>query len=244
MNALSMVNELLSRFNLKEVSVFGGVGTDSNIALRKINLSLQKIYARHPFKFLHKTSAGSITAVNGTASYPLAGDVKQLLIGKHTYQNGGWLHVADRQVLESYVPKRSDSSQRNTPTHMILFGKTQSGTSWLWQVELWPVPDSNFNGQVINYYYTIVPSDLSATTDVPILPEDFHSVAIDGAEILMRRGPLRVGGDENQINLYQAVVNDYEKGILELIRQDSISGMDEGSWEDNRGAIGQVITTD
>lgn len=242
MNALSLVNELLSRFALKEVSVFGATGSDSNIALRKINLALQKIYTKHPFKFLHKTSTGSIATVAGTSTYSLASDVKQLLIGKHTYQNGGWIHVVDRQILETYVPKRSDSSQRNVPTHMCLFGKTQSGSNWLWQVELWPIPDSNFGGETISYYYTIIPADLSATTDVPVLPVDFHWLAVDLAEILMRRGPLRVGGDENQINLYQAALIETERGVAELIRQDSVSGMDEGSWEEDRSAIGQVIT--
>lgn len=241
MNALTMVNELLSRFGIPEVTSFGSTGSDSVIALRKINLALQKIYTTHPFKFLHKTSVGSISSVAGTSTYSLASDVKQLLIGKHAYQNGGWLHVVDRQTLETYVPKRSDTSQRNVPTHMILFGKTQSGSNWLWQVELWPVPDSNFGGQTISYYYTIVPSDLSATTDVPILPDGFHWLAIDMAEMLFRRGPLRIGGDQNQIDLYQAVSNDVEKGLAELIRQDSISGMDEATFEVDRGAIGEIV---
>ena len=233
-----MVNELLSRFSLKEVLSFGAAGTDSNVALRKINLALQMVYSSHPFKFLHKTSTGSITTVAGTSTYSLSSDVKQLLIGKHTYKNGGWIHVVDRQVLETYVPDRSDTSQRNVPTHMCLFGKTASGSDWLWQVELFPVPDSNFGGEVISYYYTIIPSDLSSTTDVPILPNDFHWLAIDMAETLWRRGPLRVGGDQNQVDLYLAAANGVAKGIKELIKQDSISGMDEGSWEVDRIEIG------
>src|SRR3990167_6047115 len=184
MNAIQMVNELLSRFALDEVGSFGGTGSDSLKALRKLNLALRQIHSEHPFKWLHKNSVGTITAVNGTATYTLASDVKQLLIGKHTYQNGGWLHVVDRQTLETYVPKRSDSSQRNTPAFMIPFGRTQSGSNWLWQVELYPVPDSNFSGQMVDYYYLFTPSDLSQATDVPIMPEDFHYVAVDYAERL------------------------------------------------------------
>ena len=240
MNAIQMVNELLSRFALDEVGSFGGTGSDSLKALRKLNLALRQIHSEHPFKWLHKNSVGTITAVNGTATYTLASDVKQLLIGKHTYQNGGWLHVVDRQTLETYVPKRSDSSQRNTPAFMIPFGRTQSGSNWLWQVELYPVPDSNFSGQMVDYYYLFTPSDLSQATDVPIMPEDFHYVAVDYAERLWRRGPLRVGGDQSQLDLYTAIDRECNKGLNRLIASDSVGGMSEASWEVSRNELGVV----
>ena len=230
-NALQLVNELLSRFSLSEVSSFGGVGSDSAIALRKVNLAIQQICSVHDFKWLHKTSAGTITAVAGTSTYSLASDVNELLAAKHEYQDGGSIQVVDRATLELYRPDRAATSDRNTPTHMALFGKTQSGVDWLWQVELWPVPDTNFGGQTITYFYTITPADLSATTDVPIIPSQYHWLIVEAAEMLWRRGPLRVGGDQNQVDLYSASMSNFQAGILKLIASDQVTGTEEGHWE-------------
>ena len=232
MNALQAVNELLSRFSISEVSSFsGGTGADSTIALRKINLAIQQICGVHNFKWLHKTSRGSITTAAGTSTYSLASDVEQLIGAKHEYQDGGSIQVVDRATLELYRPDRADTTQRNIPTHMCLFGKTQSGTDWLWQVEVWPVPDSNFDTGPIYYYYTVLPSDLSLTTDVPIIPNKFHWVIVELAEMMWRRGPLRVGGDERQIDLYAAADSAYKKGIEQMIAQDVVSGTEEAVWE-------------
>ena len=239
MNAVTLVNELLSRFGLKEISSFGGAtGSDQIVALRKVNLAIQMICGRHPFQWLHKTSTGSITAVAGTATYSLNSDVKQLLAAKHTYGNGVWLKVMDRQTIEIVKPDRSDSGDRSTPTHIILFGKTASGSSWLWQVELHPVPDTNFDAQVISYYYTIVPTDLSATTDVPIIPDDFHWLIVDQAELLWRRGPLRVGGEQSQVDLYLAAQESVLEGMRQIISQDNVVGHGEAIWGTNEPSLG------
>lgn len=232
MNALQLVNELLSRFSLSEVGSFsGGTGSDQNIALRKVNLAIQQICSAHNFKWLHKTSVGSITTAAGTSTYSLASDVNQVVAAKHEYQDGGVIQVVDRATLELYRPDRADSSQRNIPTHMATFGKTQSGTDWLWQVEVWPVPDANFSTGPIYYFYTITPADLSATTDVPIVPTQFHWVIVECAEMLWRRGPLRVGGDERQIDLYQAADAAFRRGMEQLIALDVVSGTEEAHWE-------------
>lgn len=231
MNALQLVNELLSRFSLSEVSSFGDTGSDSAIALRKINLSIQQICGFHDFKWLHKTSVGSITTAAGTSTYTLDSDVNKLIAAKHEYQDGGGIQVVDRSVLELYRPDRADSSRRNIPTHIALFGKMHIGTDWLWQVELWPVPDSNFGAGPVYCYYSILPTDLVLTTDVPIIPMPFSWVILEGAELLWRRGPLRVGGDERQIDFYTAADLNFKRGIEQLIAQDVMTGTEEAHWE-------------
>ena len=239
MNALQLVNELLSRFSLSEVSSFSGAtGADSTIALRRINLAIQQICGTHNFKWLHKTSRASIATVAGTSTYNLASDVEQLIGAKHEYQSGGSIQVVDRATLELYRPDRADTSQRGIPTHMCLFGKTASGTDWLWQVEVFPVPDSNFDVGPIYYYYTILPSDLSSTTDVPVIPSKFHWVIIELAETMWRKGPLRVGGDDRQVDLYTAADSAYRKGVEQMIAQDVVSGTEEAVWEpDDRAKL-------
>lgn len=231
MNALAMVNELLSRFGLKEVGTFGGTGTDSNIALRKLNLAIQQICTSHPFSWLEKTTPGTITAVQGTSSYTLASDVAYLLTAKHTYNGGGWIDVVSRETLEMYRPKRSDTGQQNIPQFMTTGGKTLSGSDWIWNVEIWPPPDALFAGQVVSYYYTYIPSDLSATSDVSIIPPDFHWLPIDFAEILYRVGPIRVGGEQNQVDLFSIASNRAKQGLAKLISRESSIGAKTITWE-------------
>jgi len=240
LTALQMVNELLSRFGLKEVSSFtGGVGLDSTIALRKLNIAQQMISTAHPFSWAQKTSPGQITAVAGTSTYTLAADVAHLIAGKHHYGEGGFIEVVDRETLERYRPKRSDSSQRNIPTHMTTLGVSQASVSSspLIQVELWPVPDANFNGQIIYYHYTYILSDLSGVNDISLVPGDYHWLLIDLAETLWRTGPLRVGGDQNQVDLFSIADTRFQKGLAKLISRESLIGAKEFTWVQDQPGI-------
>lgn len=237
MNALQMVNELVSRTSNKEVSSFGGVGSDSAIALRKINLAQQMICTAYPFSWMQKTTPGTITAVAGTAVYSLASDVAHLIVAKHTYNGGGWIKVIDRQTLEQYRPRRTDTAQRNIPTHMTGAGAVLSGTAYLQQAEIWPIPDANFDAQTITYYYTFVPTDLANTTDVSIVPLDYHWLVLDMAETLWRTGAVRVGGDQNQIDLFSIADARAKAGLAKLISRESQLGAQNMSWEPDSPVI-------
>jgi hypothetical protein len=232
LTALQMVNELLSRFGLKEVSSFGTTGSDSAVALRKLNMAQQMISTAHPFAWAEKTTPGTITAVNGTSTYALASDVAHVIAAKHEYNGGAPVYVVDRRTLEEYRSKRSDSSQRNVPTHMTTKGVSQASASSvpLLQVELWPVPDANFNGQSISYFYTFILSDLANTTDISLIPGDYHWLVIDLAETLWRTGPIRVGGDQNQIDLFSIANGRFQQGLKKLISRDSAIGAQTMTW--------------
>jgi len=230
LTALQMVNELLSRFG-DERGVSNFSEPKGATALRKINIAINKIATHYPWSWLAKTTPGEITAVEGTSIYNLAADVGFLIAAKHHYGSGGVIDVVDRATLERYRPDRADSTQRNVPTHMTTAGRTQSGSDWLWRAEVWPVPDANFAAQTIYYYYTYIPSDLSGTTDVSVIPSDYHHIAVDIAELLMRRGPVRVGGDQTQIDLYAAIDGEIKRTLASLVSRESSFGAKEQAWD-------------
>lgn len=234
MTALQQVNELLSRFAEKEVSSFGGVGTASYTALRKLNLAQKMIVTAYPWTWAEKTSPGQLTAVAGTSTYQLASDVAHLIAAKHNYGSGDFIRIVGRKTLEQLRPDRADSSQRNIPKWMTTLGSYQSAVSSApqLQVELWPVPDTNFDAQIIYYYYTIIPTDLANTTDVSIIPGDFDWLAIDLAETLYRTGIMRkADADGSQINLFQIADARFKDGLAKLIARESAAGASEVTWE-------------
>lgn len=237
-NALQLVNVLLSRFGRAEVTS----GTFSSNAeavscLRDINMAIQKITTSHPFVWAMKNDPGQIAAVAGTSVYTLASDVAHVIAAKHIYNGGSPIKVVDRSVLEQYRSDRSQSSDRSTPRVMSPAGVSQSSASStpLIRMELWPVPDSNFASQIIYYYYTFLLTDLSAATDVPLIPGDFHWLIIEVAETLRRRGPIRVGGDgaQSQIDLFSIASDEAKKGMARLISRDSAVSGSEFAWESN-----------
>lgn len=232
--ALQMVNELLSRFNLKEVATLGQTA-ESTTALRKLNLIQQIISTAHPFVWAEKNTPGTLAAVDGTNIYALATDVAHLIVAKHTYQGGGSIKVIDRATLEKYRADRSQSTDRNTPKFMTTAGVLQASASNTpaLRAEFWPVPGADFDGESITYFYTFKLADLAADTDISLIPGDFHWLLIEGAETLYRRGPIRVGGDgaQSQIDLYTIADNKFREGLARLISRDSAVGSSEMAWE-------------
>jgi hypothetical protein len=232
--ALQLVNEALSRFGLKEVTTMGQTA-DATLMLRKINLAQQMIATAHPFVWALKNDPGQITAVAGTANYNLATDVAHMVAAKHVYQGGDPIKVIDRATLEQYRSDRSQSADRTTPRFLApsgVYQATVSDTPQL-RVEMWPVPDSNFAGQIIYYYYTFKLTDLSGATDISLIPGDFHWLIVEVAETLYRRGPIRTGGDglQSQIDLFAIADKKAKEGMARLISRDSAVSGSEFAWE-------------
>lgn len=234
--ALQMVNELLSRMGLAEVSAMGETA-DAITALRKLNIAQQMISTEHPFVWAQKNAPGSITAVDGIDIYTLASDVAHLLAAKHTYGGGGWIKCVDRATLEMNRSDRTQASDRNTPRYMTAAGVLQASASDtpVLRAELWPIPNAAFAGQIISYYYTFKLADLAAATDVSLVPGDFHWLILEAAETLYRRGPIRTGGDgaQSQIDLYTIASENVKQGLRKLISRDSALTGGEMSWEQN-----------
>ena len=232
--ALQLVNELLSRMGQKEVATMG-LTEHATLALRKLNMAQQMISTAHPFAWALKNDPGQITAVAGTSVYSLATDVAHVIAAKHVYNGGDPIKVIDRVTLEQYRSDRSQSTDRNTPRFLAPAGVLQASASDTPQIrfETWPVPDSNFAGQIIYYYYTFKLSDLSAATDISLIPGDYHWLIVEVAETLYRRGVIRVGGAEvgRDIDLYTIAERNSKLGMAKLISRDSAVSGSEFSWE-------------
>jgi hypothetical protein len=232
--ALQLVNELLSRFGLKEVATIGQTA-DATLALRKINLAIQMISTAHPFVWAMKNDPGQLTAVDGTSTYALATDVAHVIAAKHVYQGGAPIKIIDRATLEQYRSDRTQSGDRTTPRFLAPAGVLQASASDTPQLRLeaWPVPDANFAGQIIYYFYTFKLTDLSAATDISLIPGDFHWLILEVAETLYRRGPIRTGGDgaQSQIDLFSIAERKAKEGMARLISRDSAVSGSEFSWE-------------
>lgn len=235
MNALQLVNECLSRFGQKEVSTIGQTA-ESTLMLRKVNLAINEIVTAHPFIWGQKNDPGQLTAVAGTSTYTLATDVAHVLSIKHVYGGGGWLKPENRITFEQRSPDRSQTADRSTPQLFTSAGVLQAAASDTpaQRIEVWPVPDTNFNGQIMYYYYTFVPTDLSAATDIPIIPTDFHWLIVEKVETLYRRGPIRVGGEglPSQIDLFVIAERKYKEGLGRLISRDSAVSGSELTWQE------------
>lgn len=232
--ALQLVNELLSRFSKAEVAALGG-SAEATLALRKINLAQQMISTYHPFVWAMKNSPGQLTAVAGTEFYNLASDVAHVIAAKHQYGGGAPIKVIDRGTLEQYRADRSQSGDRTTPRFMAPAGVYQASVSDTpqYRMELWPVPDTNFASQVIYYYYTFKLADLSAATDISLIPGDFHWLIIEMADTLYRRGTIRASGGavQNEIDLFRVADDVAKRGLAKLVSRDSAVSGSEFAWE-------------
>jgi len=204
--------------------------------LRKVNLAIKEISAAHPFVWAEKNSPGQLTAVAGTNIYALATDVGHVLAVKHQYQGGDWLKPENRGTFEQQKADRSQSSDRATPRLFTTAGMLQAAVTDTPAVrlEFWPVPDANFASQILYYYYTFIPSDLTGETDIPLIPGDFHWLIVEKVETLYRRGPIRVGGDglPSQIDLFAIAEKKVKEGMGRLISRDSAVVGSDFSWQE------------
>lgn len=235
MNALQLINECLSRFGEREVAALGETD-EATLMLRKVNLAIQEIVTCHPFVWAQKNDPGQLVAVAGTSTYALATDVAHVLAVKHQYQGGDWLKPENRATFEQQKADRSQTTDESTPRLYTTAGVLQAAAANTpaLRLEFWPVPDANFAAQILYYYYTFVPADLSAATDIPIIPLDYHWLIVEKVETLYRRGPIRIGGDglSSQIDLFAIADKKVKEGLARLISRDSAVEGSDFSWQE------------
>jgi hypothetical protein len=232
MNALELVNEVLSRFALTAVDSSNfATDADAIIALRKINLAVQQMATSHHFKWCRAATPGQITAVEGTSTYQLAAGVARVIVAKQTFEPGGVIKVITREALETIAPDRTDSNSYGTPKYICPVALEDQGDGTVkWKYELYPIPDSRFAGETVYYYYDNLISDMTTYDNRPIIPSHFHWVIVELAETLMRRGPVR-SGDQNQVDLFTYALKQYQLGYRNMILQDADDHDAGAIWE-------------
>ena len=182
---INLVNELLRRLNEVQIteSEFSNVKNVQALAKDAINSSIrQMLQDAQEWPFALVTTTQTLTAGTGTYDFPA------------DYSKADWDTFYIRQL----------SSENNTPTKLKLLtfdqyiahykaledlgGETsRSDPDYVYMTQeekfgVTPIPDAAY---VIEYRYYKFPTDLTASSDVAIVPDRFKHVVIDGAMMYM-----------------------------------------------------------
>lgn len=152
-----------------QVRAQAGIAVDDVTAGIWVNERYRQLSAR-AFWFSEEVSLGN--TVNGQERYSVADDVvriEELLVGSAIYPA-----VSTRQLYKLKAGHLALSFTAGTG----VFAPTFSATG-VESVALFPVPSSS--GTAITAFGSVLPAALSAPTDVPVIPEDFHEYIRDGA---------------------------------------------------------------
>lgn len=116
-------------------------------------------------------------------------------------------------MIDQYQPDINVTAQ---PTGYFLFGEDPliaASASKQTQIAFFPTPDAKYN---IQFRYFLNLSDLSATTDIPLLPNVYFPVLLDGVEWLGNK--FLNDPSEGQLK------NMYEAGIEKMIQAENRHG--------------------
>lgn len=158
---------------LKALNMSTAASTEPRTRVKEaINTWHRRILTRPQFARLLRDRQLTLTTVASTHTYTLASSVKRIN-GITDQTNDIPLRRRDLTWLRQQDPGLDISGQ---PVAYVFLGQSSSG---LLQVQLWPTPSSAYTYTVD---YTAQYTDMSADTDEPLLPEDFHHVLALGAQ--------------------------------------------------------------
>lgn len=177
---LSLSNAVISRFN-EVVLTTGGFSTARGFQVQcknAVNDALLYINQREfgwPFNY----AEGTETLVAGTTRYSIPATAKH--VDYDTFRitkdsslgtSGGALRKMDyKEYMDKYIEQEDDATvEGGIPTHII---RTPDNN-----YALYPYPDDTYE---LKFEYFTATTLLSASTDVPAVPEQFSTVIIDGA---------------------------------------------------------------
>lgn len=117
--------------------------------------------------YLGPTSS-TLTYVLKQVYYSLPSNTGKILNAKQTRDDIPLKYISPRR-LDHFVTERT---QRAEPEFYSVVGVDASRK---YKVEFYPTPNTRMN---INFRHYIIPAELSADGDIPIIPEDFHDILI------------------------------------------------------------------
>jgi len=204
---LDITNEVISRFN--EVAL-----TSSNFTAARgfqiqcknaINDSIDYINtSAYSWPFNHNTQTDTLVA--GTTRYSIPTTAKhvdydtfRLVKDDSLGSSGGSLGFLDyKDYLDSFIAQEDQSEVGGVPTSVFRTPDNNYG--------LYPYPDKAYSLKYEYYAYT---TSLSAATDVPVIPEQYRAVIVDGATAYgyQYRG---------EVNQFQMNFQRFEAGIKNM----------------------------
>jgi len=204
---LDITNEVIARFN--EVAL-----TSSNFTAARgfqiqcknaINDSIDYINtSAYSWPFNHSTKTDTLVA--GTTRYSIPTTAKhvdydtfRLVKDDSLSVGGGSLNVLDyKDYLDSFVTQEDQTDVGSVPRSVFRTPDNNYG--------LYPYPDKAYSLKYELYSYT---TSLSASTDIPVIPEQYRAVIIDGATAY----GYQYRGEANQ---FQLNFQRFEAGIKNM----------------------------
>lgn len=189
-----------------------------------INTWHRRILTRPQFTRLLRDRQLTLTSVASTAIYTFASSVKRL--------NGITDTTNDQTVFRrdlSWIRRQDPGLEaEGVPCYYANLGQNSSGNL---QVQFWPTPQGAYS-YIVDYTASL--TDLSADTDEPLLPEDFHHVLALGAQA----DEWRRADDDRYVQLRQDIdieLDNLNAWLWDLAdstdeRRDSGHGSRLGAW--------------
>jgi len=176
---LDITNEVLARFNevTLTASNFGNARGFQIQCKNAVNDAINHINTReYGWPFTHATQTETLVADQTRYSIPATAqhvDYETFRISRDQSlgTDGPSLRVMQyKEYVDKYIDQESTSNVGGVPIYVI---RTPDNNFLLY-----PYPDKAYE---LKYDYFDKPTQLSASTDVPAIPEQFRSVIVDGA---------------------------------------------------------------
>lgn len=176
---LDITNEVLARFNevTLTASNFGNARGFQIQCKNAVNDAINHVNTReYGWPFTHATQTETLVADQTRYSIPATAqhvDYETFRISRDQSlgTDGPSLRVMQyKEYVDKYIDQESTSNVGGVPIYVI---RTPDNNFLLY-----PYPDKAYE---LKYDYFDKPTQLSASTDVPAIPEQFRSVIVDGA---------------------------------------------------------------
>lgn len=213
MNYLQLINAVLREVNEVELTAIAsarGIQTSVSDFINKAQRDIINSEVEWPFTVV----AGTITTVAGQAEYTKPANSKTIDFDSFTVQESA--STAEKILkfvsFNEYLERLNESdtnpnaSAQALPQYVYFTPDENIGLS--------PVPDAST--YTVRYYYYATHTDMTAATDVPVIPERFHDVIVNRARYYTHM--LR-----SDTQFSQLALRDYDAGLnrmrVELINR-------------------------
>ena len=169
MNYLELTNAVLREINEVEVTNLGstrGIQTSVKDFVNKAQRDIINSEVEWPFTVVSQ----SFSTADGTAEYSRESDAKTIDFDSFTVQKSGeaerklrYLSFNEYLDAKNEIDTNPNTSARAAPDFVYETPDNKIGLS--------PVPDDTYT---VRYYYYQTSTDMSAATDNPVIPEQFH----------------------------------------------------------------------
>jgi hypothetical protein len=213
MNYLELINSVLREVNEVELTTIGsarGIQTSVKDFINKSQRDIINSEVEWPFT----VTSGSITTTAGTSEYTKPATAKTIDFDSFTVQESASTaekvlkYISFNEYLERLNEADTNPSGggQALPQYVYFTPDENIGLS--------PVPDAST--YTVRYYYYATHTDMTAATDVPVIPERFHDVIVNRARYYTHM--LR-----SDTQFSQLALRDYEQGLnrmrVELINR-------------------------